>query len=109
GNYINDQKLDLAAEIQVAHNTVISSGDRGIAVFGALLGPGFVRNNAVAGAPTQLIGIGGDVPSFADEGNHTAEDPAGLGFVDVAARDFHLTPGSPLRDAGVGVPELAVT
>lgn len=109
GIYINDQQLDLDARIQVAHNTVVAAGDRGIAVFGALLGPGFVRNNAVAQAGSQPIGIGGDVVEFADEGNQIADDPAALGFVDAAARDFHLTETSPLRDAGVPVPELAIS
>lgn len=105
GIYVNDQGLDLGAQVQISHNTVIDSGERGIAVFGPLLGPGWARNNAVALAGTQLIGIGGDVVDFPEEGNHTADDPATLGFVDVAARDYHLTPESVLRDAGVALAE----
>lgn len=108
GIYINDQGLDLDAKVQVAHNTVIASGVRGIAVFGPLLGPGFLRNNAVAQAGMGLIGIGGDVPDFLDEGNQTADDPATLGFVDVMGRDFHLTSRSPLRNVGFPVPELTI-
>lgn len=104
GIYVNDQELDLAAQVRLAHNTVIGSGQRGIAVFGAKLGPGWARNNAVAGSGTQDIGIGNDVAEFADEGNQTG-DPAALGFVDVAGRDFHLVEGSGLRDAGVTLPE----
>lgn len=108
GIYINDQNLDMGSKIEVAHNTVISSGDWGIAVFGAALGPGFLRNNAVAGAGMAAIGIGGEVPAFIDEGNQTADDPDGFGFVDAAARDFHLTENSPLRNLGFPVPEYEI-
>jgi hypothetical protein len=107
GIYVNDQALDLAAQIKLAHNTVIGSGVRGIAVFGPKLGPGWARNNAVAGSGMQDIGIGGDVADFADEGNQTG-DPAALGFVDWMGRDFHLSEGAALRDAGVALPDLMV-
>ncbi|MCY1056750.1 right-handed parallel beta-helix repeat-containing protein [Nannocystis sp. SCPEA4] len=108
GIYINDQNLNMGSKIQVAHNTVISSGGWGIAVFGAMLGQGFLRNNAVAGAGMSPIGIGGEVPDFIDEGNQTADDPGGWGFVDAAARDFHLTENSSLRNVGFPVPEIEI-
>lgn len=108
GIYINDQGQDLAAEMRVAHNTVIDSGEWGIVAFGGLLGPGSIRNNAVAGAGTAPIGVGMEVMDIVEEGNQTSDDPGTFGFVDLAGRDFHLTPTSALRDAGVAVPDLAI-
>ena len=105
GIYINDQDLNMGSRIQVAHNTVIQSGGWGIAVFGPMLGPGYVRNNAVALAAMGEIAVNGSVPDFVDEANQIAADPATFGFVDLAGRDFHLTPTSVLRDAGVVVAE----
>ncbi|MDC0718349.1 right-handed parallel beta-helix repeat-containing protein [Nannocystis bainbridge] len=108
GIYVNDQNLNMGSKIQIAHNTVIDSGEWGIAVFGAALGPGFVRNNAVAAAAMGEIAVNGEVPEFIDEGNQMAGDPASFGFVDLAARDFHLTDDSPLRNVGFPVPEFEI-
>jgi hypothetical protein len=107
GIYINDQKLDFDAKIRVVHNTVLSAGDRGIVAFGELLGASEARNNVVAGTG-ELLAVGNEIPDFVVEGNVTAEDPSGLGFVDVASDDFHLLADSPLRDAGLALPGLMV-
>lgn len=104
GIYANDQELPLDARFRFAHNTVIvGSGMRGLAVFGAGLGPGWAFNNVIVGP--QALGVGGDVPDFVQMANQTADAPDALGFVDPANRDFHLLPDSPLRDAGVAPPD----
>jgi hypothetical protein len=107
GIYANDQDLPLAARFRFAFNTVIvGAGQRGIAVFGAQLGPGWAYSNAVAGP--QPLGVGNEVPDFELVANQTADAPDALGFVDPAARDFHLRPDAPLRDAGQLPPDLDV-
>lgn len=106
GIYSNDQGLKLDARYRFAFNTVIESGGFGLAVFGKDLGPGWAYSNVIAGAGEGLLAIGGDVPMFEEMGNHTADTPDGFGFVDVAARDFHLLETSMLRDVGVLPPGL---
>lgn len=107
GIYINDQGLDFDANVRVVHNTVHSTGDRGIVAFGALLGASEARNNVVTGSG-ELLAVGNEIPDFVVDGNITAEDPGTLGFVDVASDDFHLLEDSPLRDAGLDLPGLTV-
>lgn len=104
GIYANDQDLDLQARYGFAFNTIVGSGEGGLAVFGGKLGPGYAYSNAVVGAAP--IGIGNDVPEFVQMANQTADAPDTLGFVDPANRDFHLLADSPLRDAGMVPPEL---
>jgi len=104
GIYANDQEQDLQARYRFAFNTIVGSGKGGLTVFGAKLGPGYAYSNVVIGSAP--IGIGGDILDFVEMANQTADTPDALGFVDPAARDFHLRMDSPLRDAGVAAPEL---
>lgn len=107
GIYASDQNLDLAAQFQIAFNTVIvGAGKRGIAVFGPKLGPGYAFNNVVVGP--NPIGVAGDIPDFTQSMNHTAEAPDALGFVDAASRDYHLREDSQLRDAGAALPNASI-
>lgn len=106
GIYANDQELDLQASYRFAFNTIVGSGEGGLTVFGGKLGPGYAYSNVVVGPAA--IGIGNDVLDFVEMANQTADVVDGLGFVDPAARDFHLLVDSPLRDAGVAAPDLAL-
>jgi hypothetical protein len=107
GIYANDQDQPLDARFRFAHNTIIVGGGmRGLAVFGAGLGPGWAFNNAIAGP--DALGVGNEVPDFVQMANMTADTPDTLGFVDPAARDFHLREDSPLRDAGVAPPDVEI-
>ncbi|HEY0135370.1 MAG TPA: right-handed parallel beta-helix repeat-containing protein [Nannocystis sp.] len=104
GIYANDQQLDLEARYRFAFNTIVQSGEAGITVFGAKLGPGHAYSNVVVGP--NPISVGNDVVDFVEMANQTADGPDALGFVDAATRDFHLLADSPLRDVGVAAPEL---
>ncbi|MBA3545017.1 MAG: right-handed parallel beta-helix repeat-containing protein [Nannocystis sp.] len=106
--YINDQKQPLDARNRVAFNTMVQSGGKGLTVFGASLGPGYAYSNVAVGAGAAAFGIGNDVKDFPQLANVSADSPDGLGFVDPAARDFHLLETSMLRDVGVPAPDLAI-
>jgi len=107
--YVNAQSLPLDARIRVAFNTIVQSGGKGLAVFGAALGPGYAHSNVIVGVAGAPIAVANDVKDFGQMANTVADDPDGLGFVDPAARDFHLQEASPLRDLGVAAPGLAIS
>ena len=109
GIYANDQQNDAVqgASYVFLHNTVVASGDTGISVFGTRIQGNSAWNNLIVASVGNPMGIGGDV-DWQEGGNLLLDDPSGVGFVDAAAHDFHLTVTSAARDVGAAIPNHVV-
>ncbi|MCP3097824.1 right-handed parallel beta-helix repeat-containing protein [Myxococcus sp. K15C18031901] len=108
-NRTTDVNLQRASPPPVAyhHNTVVSSATEGIYVFCNLIKDNTVTfsNNVVAGAPVTHAGNGNNTAclSLFATTNLVSTQVAAAGFVDAAAKNFHLRPSSPAVDKGVNL------
>ena len=101
GIYANVRNRFAGKRYRFHHNTIVGSGENGMRVFGAMLGPSEAIANFVVGDAAG-IAAGGDV-DWTAEGNVEASFDEAL-FV--SPEDFHLEMGSPARGAGVAVDAL---
>ena len=101
-----DVNVDRAeTDILFHHNTVVASTVEGAYFFCNLLGDVRFTNNIIAGAPTTHAANGNDLSCFKSPApyNLLSTQVSAAGFVDAAARDFHLLPSSPAVDVGVAL------
>lgn len=102
GIYINDRDSEISqgAQYRVLHNTVVSTTNRGITIFGKRSVNNAIVNNLIVAGGMNPLGIGGDVDAT-NEGNLLLDTVVDAGFVDLAASNFQLLAGSPAIDVGV--------
>jgi hypothetical protein len=81
--------------VYVFNNTIVNSRLEGIYA-AQNVGGGYVRNNIVTGAGATPISL----PANVSQTNNRVGTASQMAFVDAAASNFHLTSGSPARNAG---------
>ncbi|QSQ19105.1 right-handed parallel beta-helix repeat-containing protein [Pyxidicoccus parkwayensis] len=93
-------------DVAYYNNTVVGSSVEGLYFYCNLQKNVLFANNVVAGAPT-LYGANGNilscVPSLTASHNLLNKQVAAAGFVDAAARNYHLLPTSPAVGTGVSL------
>jgi len=109
GIYANDQQNDAVQGMSYAflHNTIVSSGDTGITVFGERIKGSLGFNNLLVGSKGKALSVGSSV-DWSEGGNLVLATLSEGGFADGPSGDFHLLSGAAARDKGVAIPGFTV-
>lgn len=89
------------APFNIMNNTIVNSGKSGFIFFNSDGGPKRFINNIVAGSVDELKPS--NSAPMEESNNLIVDDPAAIGFVDLANGDLQLTAGSSAVDAGIDV------
>ncbi|MDC0707439.1 right-handed parallel beta-helix repeat-containing protein [Stigmatella sp. ncwal1] len=102
----SDVNLELSLpDVAYYHNTVVNSTYQGLFFFCNNLDTVLFKNNIVAGTPTLYAGNGGNTACVQSlsSGNLLNTQLSAAGFVNAAAKDFHLLPASAAVNTGMSL------